>query len=322
MTTPFLRLGLIGFPLSHSRSPAIQTAALQAAGLAGEYLLYPVEPLPQGEMELRALIMRLRAAELDGLNVTVPHKQSVLPLVDQLTPLAAAIGAVNTLYRQGDQIWGDNTDAPGFLADLYHLAPALAQAKLEAARAGAALQAVILGAGGSARAVAHALLSDDWKVAVAARNITQAQTLVTNLQRCAGLGIPLPDASKLAVSLSLEGLQALLDQAPVQLVVNTTPVGMASVSPGQSLDMKGSGSFQSSQSAWPDGLAFPPGSIVYDLVYNPPETELMRQARQAGLLAFNGLGMLVEQAALSFETWTGRPAPRTPMRQAVEIAHL
>ena len=117
----FLRLGLTGWPLGHSLSPKLHSAALQALGLEGEYRLYLVPPLPEGQEQLKTLVKQVRAGEITGLNVTIPHKQAVLPLVDELTPAARAIGAVNTLYLWDGRLVGDNTDAPGFLADLRRL---------------------------------------------------------------------------------------------------------------------------------------------------------------------------------------------------------
>ena len=132
------KLGLIGYPLGHSLSPVLHQTALAEAGLSGKYELYPVPPLPEGQQDLEAMLDRLRSGELHGLNVTIPHKQSVLPLVDDLSPSAAAMGAVNTLYMRSGQLIGDNTDAPGFWADLSHLPIQKAET------------ALVLGAGGAA----------------------------------------------------------------------------------------------------------------------------------------------------------------------------
>lgn len=115
-TVQTIELGLIGYPLAHSLSPKLHTAALQACGLAGGYALYPVPP--DSDSELKAALDLVRSAELAGLNVTIPHKQTVIPYLDRLTPAAAAIGAVNTIYLRDGQLVGDNTDAPGFLAAL------------------------------------------------------------------------------------------------------------------------------------------------------------------------------------------------------------
>ena len=111
-----IKLGLIGYPVGHSLSPKIQNAALQACGLEGDYSLFPVAP--DDMQTLKDLLDDVRSGEMTGLNVTIPHKQNVIPLLDELTPTARAIGAVNIIYIRGDKLIGDNTDAPGFLSDL------------------------------------------------------------------------------------------------------------------------------------------------------------------------------------------------------------
>lgn len=295
-----LSLGLTGYPLGHSLSPRLHAAALGAAGLPGEYRLYPAEPLPQGEPALRALLGRLRAGELHGLNVTIPHKSAVLPWLDELAPVARAVGAANTLYLRAGRLAGDNTDVGGFLADLAALWPPVA------AEAGP-LTALVLGAGGSARAVVYALAQTGWQVFVAARRPEQAQALAAAL-------IPtLPDDRKdrqgqASTAPAIQPLPlaaaafARLPTSPA-LIVNTTSLGMAS---------------QPADSPWPGELPFPEEARVYDLVYNPAETPLLRAARLAGRPGRNGLGMLVEQAALAFERWTGRPADRAAMFAAAK----
>ncbi len=157
-------LALTGYPLSHSLSPKIHAAALKDCGLSGEYNLLPIPP---GDLNgLTALLNRLRGGELQGFNVTIPHKQTILPLLDALTPAAQAIGAVNTVFGQNGQAVGDNTDAPGFLADLRHCFPSLLVGKAQ-----------VLGAGGSARAVVYALTQAGWQVSISARRAGQAEEL-------------------------------------------------------------------------------------------------------------------------------------------------
>jgi shikimate dehydrogenase len=278
MKPPAFALGLIGYPLEKSLSPALQQAALQAAGLKGAYQLYPIASLPAGKDDLVRMLQQLRTRAVYGLNVTIPHKQNVLPYLDALTPAAAAIGAANTLYMDGDHLTGDNTDIPGFLYDLQRLLPETAG------------HALVLGAGGSARAVVYALAGAGWQVTVAARRPWQASALLEDLA--------LARATH-AISLETQSLAGLSD---LTLVVNTTPVGMLP---------------NPEASPWPAGAPLPRTAAVYDLIYKPLETRLMRQAQAAGLRAINGLGMLVEQAALSFERWTGSQANRAAMWQAV-----
>lgn len=275
-------LGLTGWPLSHSLSPRLHAAALSDCGLHGEYRLYPLPPLPEGAVELRSLLARLRSGELHGLNVTIPHKRSVLTGVDMISAAAQAVGAVNTLYMKEGRLWGDNTDKAGFLADLH---------RLGLAHTGGS--ALVLGAGGAARACVAALDGAGWLVTVAARRIEQARELLSDLDL---------DESQ-ALALTPERLQAA--GQGVRLLVNASSLGMIP---------------QVQSSPWPDDLPLPEGAFVYDLVYKPRQTRLMVAAVQAGLQAANGLGMLVEQAALSFELWTGCAPRREALWQTLDEA--
>src|ERR1051325_2703611 len=148
---PTFKLGLIGYPVSHSLSPKIQNAALKHCGLEGDYSLFPVRP--DDKQGLKDLLECVRSGEITGLNVTIPHKQNVMESLDELTPVAKVIGAVNIVYRRQDKLIGDNTDAPGFLADVKKFVN-------QEIRKQGNRDALILGAGGSARAVVHALVND------------------------------------------------------------------------------------------------------------------------------------------------------------------
>ena len=270
-------LGLIGYPLSHSLSPKIHAAALTACGLQGDYALFPIHPDDrQGLSDLLALI---RSGAIHGLNVTIPHKQNVLEFMNELTPTAKAIGTVNAIYLRENQLVGDNTDASGFLSDLKNFLAS--QSKVINRKS-----AIVLGAGGSARAVVHALLNDGWNVTLAARRLEQAQQLASQHE-----GIT-------AIELNLQTFQL----SNFQLIVNTTPLGMA-----PNVD----------QSPLPENVTLPSDAIVYDLVYNPRETKLVREARSQGLQATTGLGMLIEQAALAFEIWTKHNPPRNILYKSV-----
>jgi shikimate dehydrogenase len=274
-------LGLTGYPLGHSLSPKIHAAALKSCGLAGDYSLFPIPP--DNLTELKALLDRVRCGELNGLNVTIPHKQNVIPYLDELTPSARAIGAVNTVFSKDGKLIGHNTDAPGFLADLARL--------FEKSKIVNRKSANVLGAGGAARAVVAALLSDGWQVKLAVRSADLGQAQELSLHH-----------SSLITYCSLEELSAL-DLSGIGLIVNSTPLGMSP---------------NTETCAWPEGLDFPQNAAVYDCVYNPRETLLIERARAAGLPAETGLGMLLEQAALAFEIWTGATADREAMRRAVE----
>jgi shikimate dehydrogenase len=277
------RLGLTGYPLEHSFSPQLHTAALKACGLQGEYRLYPVT---LGDIAgLMELLQRVRSGVLHGLNVTIPYKQSVLPLLDEVTETARRIGAVNTICLRDGALLGENTDAAGFLADLRGWLSAQRQEH------GGIQSALVLGAGGSARAVVYALHSAGWQVCAAARRLEQAQALRWAIASEAE-----------ALELSGEAMAALAADRRLDLVVNTTPLGMGALV---------------AESPWPQGVPLPGMAFVYDLVYNPPETALLRAARDAGLKCANGLGMLIEQARLAFKLWTGCEVRREVMEQAM-----
>jgi shikimate dehydrogenase len=274
-----IKLGLIGYPLGHSLSPKIHAAALKSCGLDGSYELFAVHP--DNIQGLRDLLARVRNGEITGLNVTIPHKQNVIEFLDELTPAAAAIGAVNTIYRRGNKLVGENTDAPGFLSDLKRFLTT-------ETRRHRALNALILGAGGSARAVVYALHSDGWEVTIAARRMEQIQQLKKSFT---DYKIQITDVAFSNIDLSNSSL-----------IVNTTPVGMT-----PNID----------QSPWLENLPFPPHAVIYDLVYNPRETKFVREACAQGLRATTGIGMLIEQAALAFEIWTGHKPSREIMLEAV-----
>lgn len=263
--------GIIGHPLGHTLSPALHNAAFAAAGLDAVYLALPVEP-----GTLADAISGVRALRIAGLNVTVPHKVAVRGLVDDLTTEARAAGAVNTLLWRGERLVGHNTDIAGY------------DAMLRVAGLGA--EAMVLGAGGSARAVAYALMRAGMRVTVAARNLEQAQALATTLAD--------PDAAPLrAVDLArAQGLFPAID-----LVVNCTPVGMIPAAEASPLGA--------------EALSrLPAHAVVHDLVYRPLETRLLALARAQGLRTVDGGVMLVAQAAAAFAAWTGLEPPETLMR--------
>ena len=283
-----IHLGLIGYPVSHSLSPKIQTAALKACGLEGDYSLFPIHP--DDKAGLADWISRIRTREITGLNVTIPHKQNVIEFLDELTPASHAIGAVNVIYFQNDRLIGENTDAPGFLSDLKKFLATEARGCRD-------LRALILGAGGSARAVVYALIKGGWQVTILSRRIEQAQQLAR-----AFTSSQLTNSQLTNYQLQITTFTGL-QPSTFDLIVNTTPVGMSP---------------NTDQSPWPANLPFPPRAAVYDLVYNPRETKLVCDARAQGLQAITGLGMLIEQAALGFALWTGIKAPSEIFRSAVE----
>lgn len=273
-----IKLGLIGYPVTHSLSPKIQNAALHACGLEGEYSLFPIAP---DDMEgLKVLLDRVRSAEITGLNVTIPHKQTVISFLDELTSTAKTIGAVNVIHMKENNLIGDNTDAAGFLSDLKR------SLTTETRRHGDS-KALVLGAGGSARAVVYALLNDGWNVTLFARRVEQARQLADSFTDY---------AVRITDDLST------IEYSDISLIVNTTPLGMT-----PNID----------RSPLPENIILSKDTFIYDLVYNPRETKLVSDAHIQGLPATTGLGMLVEQAALAFQLWTGHPAPRESMYTAI-----
>ncbi|MBP6015779.1 MAG: shikimate dehydrogenase [Candidatus Promineofilum sp.] len=271
-------IGLIGYPVAHTLSPMMHNAAAAALGLNVRYVPLPVAPerLPDALRGLSALGFR-------GVNVTVPHKEAVLSQLDAIFPAARVIGAVNTIVIGHGRLTGFNTDWSGFLSDLERYRLALY-----------GRDCLVLGAGGSARAVVYALLRRGCRVTIVARRPEQAQRLAAELGAAFPKAMPpeiglLDDAARLA---------ALLDEP---ILINTTPLGME-------------GQF-SEHSPWPEDAPFPPGAFAYDLVYAPRETNFMAQARAAGRQTANGLGMLVGQAAEAFEILTAhRPDPAVMWR--------
>ena len=258
-------VGLIGWPVEHSRSPALHNAAFEALGLDWRYVLLPT-PLNQ----IESVVNRIRSGELSGANVTIPHKQAVMPLLDEIDPAAQAVGAVNTIVRRADCLIGFNTDTFGFR-----------RAVLEIGAVSADQPCAVLGAGGSARAVVYVLRELGAHVTVYARDVTKAQALAS-------------DARALTEVRHID--------PTTRLIVNTTPLGMYP---------------NVGASPWLEQAVFPQQADVFDLIYNPRQTQLMRQAERAGLKTANGLTMLVYQGAAAFAMWTGVEPPVDVMLRAI-----
>jgi shikimate dehydrogenase len=196
-----IKLGLIGYPVSHSLSPKIQNAALKACGLEGDYSLFPIAP--DDMPALKDLLDRVRSGEITGLNVTIPHKQNVIQFMDDLTPTAKSIGAVSVIYLREKKLIGDNADAPGFLSDLNRFLTTETHSHNDT-------NALVLGAGGSARAVVYALINDGWNVTIASRRIEQSQELAAQFKTAN------------AIDFNFQTFKL----SDMQLIVNTTPLGM------------------------------------------------------------------------------------------------
>ncbi len=280
------RVGLIGWPVAHSVSPAMFNAAFTALGLNWRYDAYPISP-----DNLASGLRALQADGLRGLNVTVPHKRAVIDLLDSIRPEARLIGAVNTIaaVEEGGVIrWeGTNTDAAGLHHDL--------RALVGLPEPGAS--ALILGAGGAARAAAVVLARQGYTITIASRRPERGEQLVNEARR------NLPAQTEIH-AIPWEALRRI-DLSQIRLIVHCTPVGMWP---------------HDDETPWPSDLAIPSAAVVYDMVYRPAQTRLMRQALDSGAAAYNGLGMLVRQGAAAFTLWTGREAPIDIMLDAARQA--
>ena len=254
----------------------MHNAAFKELGLCWRYSLLPTPPDGVGER-----LATLHADGYRGINVTVPHKQAVMAYLDEVSPVARAIGAVNTILVRHDRLVGHNTDCDGFL---YALAEGGLQPRGK--------HALILGAGGAARSAVYALIRENCTVAIHNRTEGRARDLISDLH--------LMD-DQASVVANLGGLN--LDS--FDLLVNCTSLGMWP---------------QTDASPWPASLPIPARWTVYDLVYNPAETKLLAQARAAGATTIGGLGMLVHQGVLAFKMWTGESPSVKVMRLAAEKA--
>ncbi|MBO9338918.1 MAG: shikimate dehydrogenase [Chloroflexus sp.] len=274
ISTTTAEIWLIGDPVAHSRSPAMHNAALAALGIAARY-----RAVQTTAAELASRLTELRQPTFLGANVTLPHKQAVIPFLDEIEPAAARIGAVNTIVRLSDgRLLGTNTDAPGLLADL------------AAARwTPTDQEVVILGASGAARAAAFALAD----AGVSSITIVN-RSLMRAIDLAAATAANQPALRVRALALSDPAVDEVV--ARCTLLINATALG-----------------WRDDETPLPDP---PVGThcLVYDMVYR--ETTLLRAAAARGARVRDGRGMLVEQGALAFERWTGHPAPRALMWQA------
>lgn len=268
------RCFIIGHPVAHSRSPMIHGHWLAEHGLNGSYERVDVPP-----GEVAAFIARIRSGEFAGGNVTVPNKEAVLPLLDHVSETARRMGAVNTIWRQDGKLHGDNTDAFGFLAHLDVSVPGWGDH---------VATALILGAGGAARAVVHGLAERGvGRIVLVNRSLARAQELAADF----GAGVEARGWEE------ADGLVSASD-----LIVNTTSLGMRGQPPLE-LNLVG----------------LRPGTIVDDIVYVPLETPLLAQAQARGGVPVDGLGMLLHQAIPGFERWFGvRPQVTPALRARLE----
>ncbi|MCL4448913.1 MAG: shikimate dehydrogenase [Actinobacteria bacterium] len=285
--------GVIGYPIDHSLSPLLHNAAFQAVGLDWVYVAFQV---PEGKAT--SALGAVRTMGIHGLSVTMPHKQAIIDGLDSLSPTAEHLLAVNTVLWHQDKLIGDNTDVGGFIDTLARGVPSRQDfptkpdAPMKSLDEPAEMvfdpggkRCIILGGGGAAKAVAMALaLRQAAEIVVVNRTLAHASQVVAIAGRVGRLG-------------------RLEEVADADLVVNATSVGMDPLMPDLSPV---------------DKLLFHEGQVVVDLVYNPIDTVLLRQARSQGAYCITGVSMLVYQAARAFEMWTGVEAPLYAMWKAVE----
>jgi shikimate dehydrogenase len=256
--------GIIGWPLGHSKSPLLHNWGLKACGLPGSYAAWPTEP-----GKLKAFMAEMRARHIKGASVTIPHKEAVIPYLDALTDRARAVGAVNTLFWQDGKLAGDNTDVAGIIAPLLPHRESIESA-------------LVLGAGGAARAACAALRGMGVRtVGVAGRTGARAQLMAAEFQAQA---VPWEERAA----------------RPWSLVVNSTPLGMQ----GENENL----------SPWPE-CGFTGVKLAFDLVYNPVRTLFLRQAEAAGAQVLAGLSMFLHQGLAQFEIWTGKRLDEQRARQ-------
>lgn len=273
-------IGIIGWPVSHSLSPVMHNAAFEFLSLDYCYVPFAINP-----DHLKEAIKAIPALNITGLNVTVPHKENVLKYVVELSEEAKMIGAVNTLKISNNRLVGYNTDGTGFVNALKEAGHLVANKRL-----------LIIGSGGSAKAVAFKSASEGVNlIIIANRTISKAILLKNKLDEY------FPSLKIEVTGIGYDELKCAIEK--VDTVVNTTSIGLGredlSPVPGELIHK---------------------GLFIYDLIYNPHETALLRYSKAAGCRYANGLGMLVHQGAESFRIWTGVEPPVEVMRQAVEKA--
>jgi shikimate dehydrogenase len=271
--------GIIGDPIEHTVSPAMQNAAFRVTGSDYIYLAFKVR-----KEDLGQALQGVRALNLRGLNVTIPHKVAVIPFLDEIDTLAENIGAVNTIVNEDGTLKGYNTDAMGFLK-------ALLAENIQPERK----KIVILGAGGAARAISFILSDKGADLTILNRHFESAQKLADRT-------IQLFRRDVRSFELNRDNLKTVLAEADI--LVNTTSLGMVP---------------EEEQTPVPARL-IKPGLVVFDIIYNPLKTRLLSEAEKRGAQTISGIEMLVRQGAAAFELWTGHRAPVDEMRKSATQA--
>ncbi len=273
--------GVVGFPVKHSLSPGMHNAAFKSLGIKATYLAFEVKP-----EDLPEFLKYVNSSGIAGLNLTVPHKEIAYKCLRNFSSEAKSTGTVNTITNRGGKLHGDSTDAHGLLASLKE------EFNIRTFKNKTIL---LLGAGGAAFAVAEKLaLSGIKTLYVANRTLEKADKLTQKTERATGVKC-------VALPLDAKAVSAII--ADVDILINATSAGLKrgvkSPIPAASLRK---------------------GLFVYDMIYNPPLTALLKEAKKAGAKTSNGLGMLLHQGAKSFSIWTGKKAPLNVMRNALKKA--
>lgn len=272
-------LGIFGYPVKHTLSPVMQNAAIDALGL--KYVYVPFEVRPE---ELESAVKSIRALGIAGVNVTVPHKQAVIPFLDDVTEEASLIGSVNTIENRDGRLIGHNTDSKGYIRSLREDAGFEPKGK----------KVLIIGAGGAAKGIVAGLSMEGVsKIIIANRTVEKAVKLANEF------GNKFSTVSFNATSLSsLKDPQLL---STIDLIINTTSAGLAGDAPEVNFSLT------------------PSHTLVSDIVYKPPVTPFMKNAESASRKTIGGIGMLIYQGAISFEIWTGHKAPVDVMKKALSF---
>ena len=274
---------IFGDPVAHSLSPVMHNAAFEALNIDMAYVPFHVPADPPGG--LKRAVTAIRALNIHGLNITIPHKEKVMSYLDEVDGHALAVGAVNTVVNKGGSLTGYNTDGEGYLQGL----------KLEAGFAPKGKKVVVIGAGGAARSILYSvLLKKPKEVVLVNRTMPRAASLAREFERKFGVRIFTAPLERDALRESARG---------AHLVVNTTSIGLS-----------GHGELD-----FPMEL-LPAGAVVSDIVYSPLKTAFLKKASRRGLKTHDGLSMLVHQGAIGFRLWTGRKAPVDVMRAAALAA--
>ncbi|MBM2837496.1 MAG: Shikimate dehydrogenase [Deltaproteobacteria bacterium] len=272
-------VGIFGYPVSHTLSPLMQNAALEALGL--NYIYIPFEVRPES---LESAVKGMQALGLAGVNVTVPYKEAVIPFLDEIDIDAELIGAVNTIVNKNGRLKGYNTDSPGYIRSLHEDAGFDPKGKT----------ILVIGAGGAARGIiAGLLLNGTSEIIIANRTIEKAEEIKVNYAKiCRRKHIQI----KTAPLSYLNNRQIL---SSVDLIVNTTSMGLEGGAPDVDL------------------ASTSRHVLISDIAYKPPLTQFLKKAQGAGRKTLGGLGMLVYQGAISLEIWTGQKAPVEVMKNSL-----